>query len=205
MLPLPPPRPAPTPFEQLLRAARDGSREALGLLFDVYRPALVRLARAHLSAELQPKGGASDLVQETFIDAQRGFPFFRGRSQQEVHVWLRQILVRNLSSFRRHYLDRSKRRATREVSLDNGRIGGDLRDELAEDSSGPPTDAIDREQTSRLRNAILALPSPYSRVIRLHSYDRLPFEKIGRELGCSAEAARKLHSRALRRLASLLR
>jgi RNA polymerase sigma-70 factor (ECF subfamily) len=199
-------RPGPefVEFQQLLRAARAGSGEALGTLLDRYRPLLLRLARSGFPPNLQPKGGASDLVQETFLNAHRGFARFHGTSQEELSAWLRRILVRNLSSFRRTYVDRSKRRAALEVSLSDSR--GQIpsgRDRIVGKSS-PPAELVDQEQKGRLQAAIRALPGPYRQVVYLHSWGQLTFEAVGKELGCSAEAARKLHTRAVNCLAASL-
>src|SRR5206468_403604 len=123
------------------RDARGGSREALGHLLDAFRRYLLRIGDAEIRPELRPKGGASDLVQDTFVDAQRGFGRFRGETREEVCAWLRTILLRNLSGFRRHFLARSKRQIGRELSLDDSRSGGPVRDGLAAASPSPSGEA----------------------------------------------------------------
>lgn len=64
--------------EEWIRAARDGSLEALGRLLDNFRPYLLRLANAELDARLQAKLSGSDLVQKTFLEAQHLFERFHG-------------------------------------------------------------------------------------------------------------------------------
>src|SRR5438105_4702878 len=103
------PGPSHSSFEQLISDVRAGSREALGQLLNAFRRYLLHLGEAEIDDELRAKGGASDLVQDTFIAAQRAFPQFEGGSEQEVRAWLRQIFLRHLSSFRRHYQACSKR------------------------------------------------------------------------------------------------
>src|ERR1700682_22695 len=58
-------------FDQLLEAARNGSRDAPGRLLETCRLPLLRLARRVLTPDVQAKGGASDLVQDTFLNALR--------------------------------------------------------------------------------------------------------------------------------------
>src|SRR5262245_40328741 len=61
----------PAEFVARLAMARAGEGEALGRVLDSCRGYLLMIARQELDAGLQAKGGASDLVQETFVDAQR--------------------------------------------------------------------------------------------------------------------------------------
>src|SRR2546423_1075372 len=100
-----------------LAAARAGSNEALGQALEVCRAYLLRIANDGLDAALRAKGGASDLVQETFLEAQRDFPRFNGTSDAEWKAWLRQLLVHNAANFARRYRGTGKRRADRAVPL----------------------------------------------------------------------------------------
>jgi hypothetical protein len=68
----------------LLAAARRGSREALGQSLEACRRYLLAIADRQLDQDLQAKGGASDLVQETFLEAQRDFGQFHGPSPDEL-------------------------------------------------------------------------------------------------------------------------
>ena len=51
--------------------ARGGSREALGEALESCRAYLLLVANRELDDDLQAKGAPSDLVQETFLEAQR--------------------------------------------------------------------------------------------------------------------------------------
>src|SRR5262249_62211948 len=94
---------------QHLPAARAGSQEALGRLLEACHGYLLMVARQELPADLQAKGGASDLLQETLMDACRDFAQFRGDTEAELLGWLRQILRNNLAHFNRRYRDTAKR------------------------------------------------------------------------------------------------
>ena len=60
-------------FAGMLDRARAGSREALGQILDACRAYLVVIARAGRDPALQAKANPSDMVQETFLEAQRDF------------------------------------------------------------------------------------------------------------------------------------
>ena len=64
--------------ERLLPLARAGNTQALGQLLELYRNYLKLLARSQVDLHLRSRADASDLVQETFLDACRDFHQFRG-------------------------------------------------------------------------------------------------------------------------------
>jgi RNA polymerase sigma-70 factor (ECF subfamily) len=189
--------------ESLIAAARAGSTEALGELLQAWRDYLLLLANEELDSVLSPKGGASDLVQETFLEAQRDIGRFAGSTQGEWVRWLRTILEHNMANFRRGYLATEKRDVLREVPFgegdDRSRFGAEP---FVADTQTPSACAVAGEQQLRLEQAIARLPESQRRVIELRHREGLSFAEIGRQLGRSAEAARKLWSRAIKRLAS---
>jgi RNA polymerase sigma-70 factor (ECF subfamily) len=195
--------PAPSRFETLLSAARAGDTEALGQLLDAFRRYLTGLGFVYIRPDLRPKGSASDLVQETYVAATRAFPQFRGNSSEEMWAWLRMILFRHLSSFRRRYVGRT-RQYSLEVSLDDERCGDLVRQNLAARNPGPSAEAIHSEQNNRLAAAIQSLPSAYRRIVVMHMREGRSFVNIGLELGFSAEAIRKTWTRAIRTLTKAL-
>src|SRR5262249_51752356 len=122
---------------QLLAAARGGSREALGEALEACRAYLLHVARGELPPELRAKGGASDLVQETFLDAQRALDRFRGESEEELLAWLRQVLVHKVANFRRHYQQTGKRNVSREAAPPGGEGSREWHADVAADGSSP--------------------------------------------------------------------
>ena len=78
---------------ELLHRARTGDGAALGQLLEQFRNYLLLLGRLQIGKRLQGKADATDLVQETFLEASRHFPRFRGSSEQELASWLRQSMV----------------------------------------------------------------------------------------------------------------
>src|SRR5207248_11660360 len=89
--------------EELLGLARAGSGPALGKLLELYRGYLALLARLQIGRRLQGKVDATDLVQDTFLEAHRHFARFRGTVEAELVCWLRQILAGLLANVVRRY------------------------------------------------------------------------------------------------------
>src|SRR5262245_33279165 len=65
-------------------SARGGSPQALGKLLNSCRPYLLKIANEFFPADLQPKAGASDLVQQTFLEAHKDFAHFGGATEEEL-------------------------------------------------------------------------------------------------------------------------
>src|SRR5262245_64412820 len=89
----------------------------LDLLFTQCRNYLTVLARAQVEKRLQAKVDASDLVQQTLLEAYRDFRNFRGGTEAEWLAWLRRILAHNAANFIRHWQTTGKRQARREVPM----------------------------------------------------------------------------------------
>src|SRR6516162_2509450 len=94
---------------RLISFARGGSDEALGKLLEECRAYLLLVANRELPSELRGKAGASDLVQETFLQAQGHFDQFRDDGESELLAWLRQILLNNVGKLKRRYHGTDKR------------------------------------------------------------------------------------------------
>ncbi len=188
------------PTVRLLAEAQDGSREALGRLLQACRGYLLRIARQALDPALAAKGGASDLVQETFLEAHRDFERFRGTSETELLAWLRRLLLNNLANFARHYRGTGKRHLGREVVLDPGNSSTAPDRGLIAATPSPSGQAVTREQAEALERALGRLPEEHFRVLALRNQERLTFEEIGARTGRSADAARRLWVRAVERL-----
>jgi RNA polymerase sigma-70 factor (ECF subfamily) len=180
-----------------LTEARAGSTAALGQALEACRAYLLLIAREEIQPQLRSKGGSSDLVQETFLEAQRDFAQFQGQTADEWRAWLRRLLLNNVKDFERRYRATKKRNAVREVSLDDS--DGPGRDLAAATprASGP---AIAQEEAEAFRSALQRLSPDYRQVILLRYQDQLSFEEIGNRLGRSPNAARMLWLRAVDRL-----
>jgi RNA polymerase sigma-70 factor (ECF subfamily) len=189
---------------QWLTAARGGSREALGQAFDAFRRYLLIVAQRELDPDLQAKGSASDLVQETFLEAQRDFGQFHGDSAAAWKAWLRQLLLNNLANFTRTYRATAKRDVHREVAIDPAGSAGARGGDPFADVISPSGLAVKSEQAQSLLRALEQLPEDYRRVILLRYQQQQPFDEIARLMNRTSNAVRILWSRAVRRLRQMM-
>jgi RNA polymerase sigma-70 factor (ECF subfamily) len=185
----------------LIAKARGGDRVALGRLLELYRNYLRLVARSLIGTTLRVKLEPSDLVQETFLKANRDFADFAGRSEGELMRWLRQILARTLADQVKHHR-RKGRDYRQEESLDQllERSDQALQQALASHSGSPSERAARREQAVILADAVSQLPSDYREVFILRTLEHIPFGEIAATMGRSVGAVRMLWARALERL-----
>src|SRR6516162_7620228 len=143
----------PQDAARLLAAARAGSPEGLGQALETCRRYLLLVAQRNLDPALQAKGGASDLVQETFLEAQRDFAQFQGTTEAELLAWLRQLLLNNVGNSARRYRDTAKRAVGREVALpgEGSSAGGGA---VAGPGPTPSGLAMAQEQARALQRAL---------------------------------------------------
>jgi RNA polymerase sigma-70 factor (ECF subfamily) len=161
-----------------------------------YSDYLTLVARRAIGPELAPSLGGSDVVQETFLAAQKHIDTFRGRSEPEWRAWLKAILLNRLANQRRYHAA-EKRRAPQD---------GPARDPRPETNKiTPPSRHLMRlERDEALDRALRQLPERSRQVVCWHHHDGLRFGEIAVRLGISADAAQKVWGRALVRLKELL-
>lgn len=188
------------PVGPWLDAARAGSPEAMGQLLEMCRAYLLGIANRELESQLQAKAGASDLVQDAFLEAQRIFSRFQGGSADELLAWLRAILLNKVSDFTRQYRGTEMRQIDREVALDPGNADSAVNVLPAADTPTPSSVVARDEQAELLQRALTRLPENYRQILVWRQWEDLTFEEIARRLERTPEAARKLWLRALERL-----
>jgi RNA polymerase sigma-70 factor (ECF subfamily) len=194
---------APQKVEQWIAAARNGSREALGQLLEACRQYLLLVANQELPANLRAKVGASDLVQDTCAEAQRDFGQFQGLSEPDLVAWLRRILRNNVANVSRHYYGTDKRQLALEVPL-SAVPSGELAHARIVTVESPSELAQAREQSAALERALQQLSEHHRQVIVWRNRENRSFGEIGRLLGRSHQAARKLWARAIEHLQEIV-
>jgi RNA polymerase sigma-70 factor (ECF subfamily) len=189
---------------RLLEQARAGSSESLGQLLRSYFRYLNSLSRGHIDDRIKMRVSASDVVQETLLEAHRDFAQFVGTSLEEFTGWLRKILFNNLSSAIEAHVLAAKRDVRKQRSLDEkndaSQSFGQLERTLAADVSSPSSPARRGESLAQLSQAIKELPEAYRQVIELRHFEGLSFSEIALRLGRNPGATRMLWVRAVEKL-----
>jgi RNA polymerase sigma-70 factor (ECF subfamily) len=190
-------------MDQRSEAPGDDRLESFGEELEACRGYLTLAAERAIPPSLRPKLGASDLVQETFVDARRRLGDLRARDRHELRAWLYRVMMLNLAEQKRTYFATAKSDVRREVRDDPTIAEGrpSLLEGVPDDRPTPASAAMTRERLSRLAEALGELAERDRRAILLRYAEGLNFAEIGRRLdGLSEDAARKLYGRACRRL-----
>ena len=141
------------------------------------------------------KAGASDIVQQTLLQATEEFGSFRGDSVEQFRGWLRQILVNEARTLTRRF---SARRRNTQLEFSLGTADSvDLPRDPADPHLTPSSEAMAKEQAAWVAECMEKLPSEMHQVIRMRNWEKLQFHEIGERMGISTSSAAKLWYRAL--------
>ncbi len=194
-------------IEDLLAAARAGDGEALDRLLARYRNYLRFLAQPGVTGTLGAKADASDVVQDALLQAYKHFASFEGKTQGEWGAWLRKILAREMAMLVRRYRGTASRDVGREkaikAELDRSSVA--LLDLVPATSSTPSQVAQVRERGLALADALAELSDDYRQVVVCRNLRHLSWNETAEEMDRTPEAVRKLWTRALKQLGSVLR
>lgn len=188
--------------QELLNQARAGDLTALGQLMELHRAYLRLLASQEIGRQLQGKVGASDIVQETFLDAHRQFPRFEGTQAAQFENWLRTILAGRLANTFRHYLGTQARNAQleREVMarFDESTCG--LSQMLVAPQSSPSQHLEKKEIGTQVAQLLSQMPKDYQEVLTMRHLEGLTFPQIAARMGKSVDSVEKLWLRGITQL-----
>lgn len=173
----------------------DGGPPNLDAVYEHHGQYLLLIASQHLGEDLQSKFGASDLVQQSLLEAHASRDQFRGQSEQHLRAWLTQIVRRNAIDQARRYRATQLRDTRREVSWSilsaNSLVASD---------ATPSAAMLESERDRELLEAIEQLSPRDRAVIELRHKHGLSYVDIAEKLGISTEGVRKQWTRAIRRL-----
>lgn len=175
---------------QLIRAARDGSTDALNTVFERYGDRLLGLIRLRLGPDLRRRLESRDVLQQTLLKAFRAIDRFEGSGEISLMGWLGAI-ARNEIRDQAKFLGRQGRDAARDLPID------DAREPVAEQLQSEVSRLHLEAKSRRLEQAMEALHESHREVILLRRFEELSFREIGERMERSPDACRVLHARAM--------
>jgi RNA polymerase sigma-70 factor (ECF subfamily) len=184
---------------QLAKDAVAGNDKAFEKLFGLYRDHLKQYVDLRLDPRLRPRLDASDVVQETQIDAHRRLNDFLARRPFPIRIWLRKLAHERMLNLYKMHLQTQKRSARREVPFPD-RSSTMLAGQLV-DGGLSPSQAIEQvEHRIAVARAINQLTETDREILLMHFIEGLSFPEVGCMLDITEAAATKRCARALQRL-----
>jgi RNA polymerase sigma-70 factor (ECF subfamily) len=170
-----------------------------------FRAFLCRVARGLFPDSLRSKLDASDIVQQTLLEAHAKRAHFRGSTDGERAAWLRLMLLHNLADAQRTFRrDRRDLARERPLAAAGGSDSTGPGQEPASDQSSPSQQAERAELAVWLAEALADLPEGQRQAVVLYYWQGASLADIARELGRSPAAAAGLLKRGLKQLRAVL-
>jgi RNA polymerase sigma-70 factor (ECF subfamily) len=162
-----------------------------------------------LDPRLQGRIDASDVIQETYLEASTRLAEYLRRPAMPFILWLRFLAGQKLVTLHRHHLATEMRDVGREVSLYRGRLpetsSAALAAQLLGRDTRPSEAAIRAEMKIRLQEALNRMDPLDREVLALRHFEQLSLAETAQVLGITESGASRRHLRAVKRLKEVLR
>ena len=201
---------AKAPDEEMRALAAAGPALASRFVeaFERHRPRLERAVALRLDPALRARVGASDVLQETWIEARERLPAYLEEPRMPLFLWLRFLALQRLAKAYRFHAKAQRRTLRRETPADAAPTpetdSGVLAERLAASGVTPSVAAAGVEARAGLLRILEAMAPSDREILGLRHFEELSNVECARVLGISIEAASKRYVRALERLQTSL-
>jgi RNA polymerase sigma-70 factor, ECF subfamily len=197
---------APDPEAATLLGAGAGRERALGEILDRHRRRLLKMVHLRMDPRLRARLGASDVLQDAYVDASRRLPEYLRDPRMPFFLWLRFLTAQRLAALHRRHILASRRDASRDVRAAGATDAwaASIADVVADEGTTPSEGAVREELRERVMAALDGMDDGDRRVLVLRHFEELTNAEAARELEIEPAAASKRYVRALRRLGEAL-
>jgi RNA polymerase sigma-70 factor, ECF subfamily len=194
--------------DRLLERAAQGDQQGWGALLARHRERLRRMVALRLDHRLQGRIDASDVIQETYLEAWSRLADYLRNPKMPFFLWLRFLAGQKLVTLHRHHLGVEMRDPNREVSLFRGSLpetsSAALAAQLLGHDTRPSEAAVRAELKVRLQEVLNTMEVLDREVLALRHFEQLTRAEIAQVLDISEAAVSKRYIRALKRLKEIL-
>ena len=172
------------------------------------RNRLHRMVHLRMDRRLQGRIDASDVIQESFLEATERLNEYRQNPKMPPFLWLRFITAQRLARIHREHLGVQARDPRREISLCNGATpeatSAALAAQLVGHVTSPSGNAVKAEMKLQLQEALNTLGENDREIIALKHSEQLSSREIAVVLEITESTARKRYIRALHKLRKIM-
>jgi RNA polymerase sigma-70 factor (ECF subfamily) len=199
------PRDADT--EDLIARASAGDDSARQQLLVRYRDRLRRMVTVRLDRRLAARVDPSDVVQEALLEAAQKLSGYLREQPLPFYPWLRRLAWEHLIKMHQRHIAARKRSTSREAqpipALSDESVL-ELAQRLVAPGTSPSNHLLREELRERMRAALAQLAEGDREVLVLRYLEQLSMSDIAGVLDVNEGAVKMRHTRALRRICSLL-
>ena len=196
--------PEPGKTQELLLQAKNGDAEAVNQLLARHREALRRMVELRLDRALARRVDASDIVQDTLLEASQRLDGYLKDPGMPFHLWLRHLARDHIIDAHRRHRVAGRRSVDRERPLQDSGFSShssfELANQLAAAGLTPAAAAIRQELQRRFEAALADLDEADQEVLVMRHFEQLSNQEVAQALGLSEPAASMRYLRAVRRL-----
>lgn len=194
--------------QELILAAREGDAGAVNRLLSRHRDAIHRLIELRMDRAIAGRVDASDIVQDTLVEASRRLKQYLANPEMPFHLWIRQIARDRLIDAHRRHRAAERRSVDREQPLaERGSPSQSslfLFQQLEAQGVTPASQAIRKELELRFAAALEEMEEIDREILLMRHFEQLTNQEAATALGLTEPAASMRYLRALRRLRALL-
>ncbi len=191
-----------------LLGAGEARQHRLGELLEDHRRKLLRMVHLRMHPAIRQRVGASDVLQESWLEISRRINDYLANPQMPFHLWIRFITQQRLQKFHRFHIGAQKRDVRRQVSGDGAArpmaTSFGIVNQMEASGLTPSGIALKDEARKRLMAALDQMNEMDREVLVLRHFEDLSNADTATELGIQPSAASKRYLRAVTRLRGML-
>lgn len=194
----------PDETKTLLERIRNGDASAFEVLFKRHRRPLQKAIALRMDRRVAARVGASDVLQETYLEAFRRLPKYLEQEGMPFYLWLYWIAREKVIGLHRRHLGAGKRTVRHEVPLMPVESSAEFVSGLIGKLPSPSQELARAELAEQLRVALGRLNAGERDLILWRHFEQLSARDMAQLLHITEAAANKRYIRAVERLRKIL-
>ncbi len=191
--------------QKFLKLAQEGDQAAFEELFRRHRSKLRRMIALRMDRRVAARVDASDVLQDTYLEAFRRLPKYLQQQGMPFYLWLCWIAREKVLALHRRHLGAEKRTVTHEAPLLPVDSSATFVSVVIAGHEPTPSQVLAKtELAERLSNALGQLDDDERDLILWRHFEQLSARDMAQILQISEAAASKRYIRAIERLRAIL-